>query len=42
MITPHHPYTPMGFIDRFIVLAVKYTTFDVNLEFISDLYNENR
>lgn len=41
MITPHHPYTPMGFIDRFIVLAEAYNV-DVNLIFHKcDLYNEN-
>lgn len=41
MITPHLPYTPMGFIDRFIVLAEAYNV-EVNLIFHKcDLYNGN-
>jgi ribosome biogenesis GTPase len=41
MITPHHPYTPMGFIDRFLVLAEAYNV-DVYLIFHkSDLYDKN-
>jgi ribosome biogenesis GTPase len=40
MVTPQHPFTPMGFIDRFLVLAEAYNVETTILFHKCDLYDE--